>query len=421
MKTKVEKHGVSAPSQVVPDQGIPLRVCMVSYYFPPHYSGSAVQAHNLCRHLQLSDVESLIVSANLTKSAAEEQIDGICVYRLPVVNWQNLRVATFWIGLTIFLFRHRRAFDVIHAHGTFQHGIVSLIGRLLGKRTILKIAMADSDIAFHRQGRVLGRLNRWLVRCFDIVIATSKAVSDECVAQGLRVSLIPNGVDTGQFDRAVSPSDRRDLRERLGLPAVPIVMFVGALNSRKNIDTILRVWRELCRRGVKGHLLLVGPLQTRPEGGLSEYCRGLQQFVAREGLAGSVTFTGQKSDIANYLRCADVFYFPSRQEGMPNALLEAMATALPVVASDISGTCELIQHGKNGYLLPVDNERSQTDALERLLNDSAASIEMGNAARRFVVANHSLLATAKAYRKLYLELLNPNSLGSPRHVRVDRQ
>lgn len=406
MATTVDKHGLSVRGKETTDHGTPLRVCMVSFYFHPHYSGSAIQAHNLCRHLQLTGVESFIVSANLTKSTADEHITGIRVYRLPVVNSQNLRVATFWISLTIFLFRHRRAFDVIHAHGTFQHGIVSLIGRLLGKRMVLKIAMADSDIAFHRQGRVLGRLNRWLVQRFDIVIATSRAILDECVAQGLRVRLIPNGVDTGHFDPPVSPADRRALRERLGLPAVPIVVFVGVMNPRKNIDVILQVWRELCRRGVKGHLLLVGPLQTLPDGGLSEYCRGLQQFVAREGLTDSVTFAGRKSDIANYLRCADVFYFPSRQEGMPNALLEAMATGLPVVASDIGANSELIQHGRSGYLLPVDDERSQTDALERLLNDSATSIEIGSAARRFVLENCSLCATAKAYRELYLELLS---------------
>jgi N-methylhydantoinase B len=109
------------------------------------------------------------------------------------------------------------------------------------------------------------------------------------------------------------------------LPDTPIVCFVGILDARKNVDAILRVWRATIRSGAVGHLVLVGPEPVDAAGKLSAFGEQLRRFVVEEGLGDTVTFAGRQADVAPYLQSADIFFFPSRREGMPNVLLEAMA------------------------------------------------------------------------------------------------
>ena len=218
---------------------------MISFYFTPNYSGSAIQARNLSRHLVSHGIQASVVSANLSSSPAHEVVDGLPIHRLRVAQNRQLQIPSFWAALLWFLLRHRNDFDVFHAHGTLQHGSASIAGRLASRPTILKVAMANSDIAFGRQGRVNGFLNRFMVRLFDRYIATTEAIATEFSTEGLdvsRVCRIPNGVDTETF-APIAVAEREELRRTLGLPRGPLIIYAGILNRRKNVDGILRIWR----------------------------------------------------------------------------------------------------------------------------------------------------------------------------------
>lgn len=393
------------------------RVRMLSFYFPPAYSGSAVQAYNLSRCLLRRGVHAEIVSANLTESAAAEDLDGLVVHRLPLLKTQSLQIPTFMASLTWHLLRNRRDFEIVHAHGTYQHSVASIVCRLLGKKSILKIAMGNSDIAFERQGKMWGRINRFFVKRFDRYIATSEEVYRECLSQGLepaRVLLVPNGVDVNRFRPAQSDEERRHLRRELRLPDKPIACFVGVLDARKNIDGILRIWKSVARSNVAGHLVLVGPDPAEGDGRQSAYGAQLRRFIVEEGLGESVTFVGRQADVASFLRCADVFLFPSHREGMPNVLLEAMASGLACVASAIGGSTDLIDNGRSGYLLPAGDEEGMAVAVTNLLTIPARARDLGAAARKTMVERFSITATAERYARLYGELL------SERHSRAAR-
>ena len=384
------------------------RVCMLSFYFHPSYSGSAVQAQNLCRHIAPLGVQTEIVSANLSRSAPHAVVSGISVTRLPLLRSKPLQIPSFSLSLGWYLVRNRRSIDVVHAHGTFQHAFASIVCRLIGKRSVLKIAMGNSDIAFHRQGRAWGRANRFLVRQFDRYIATSREVYSECCAQGLdesRIRMIPNGVDTDLFRPSSSPHERHDERQSLGIPDRPVVCFVGIIDARKNVDGLLRVWRAVIRGGATGHLLIIGPEPTGSDGRPTEFCRRQQQFVADEGLGETVSFLGRQVDVAPYLRSSDIFFFPSRREGMPNVLLEAMASGLACIASRIGGSMDLIDDHKNGLLFDVDDEEGMAEGLALLLRDPSKVATLGRAARRAAVDRFSLAATAEKYVELYRQLL----------------
>jgi glycosyltransferase involved in cell wall biosynthesis len=378
---------------------------MVSFYFHPNYSGSAVQAFNLSRQLRTLGVEPFIVAANLNGAPAHEVIDGIHVYRLPVLARASLQVPSFMLSLAWFLFRRRHTYDVIHAHGTLQHGVAGPAGRLLGKPSLLKVAMANSDIAFARQGRLVGALNRFMVRRFDRYIATTGHIAAEFGAQSLdtsRVRQIPNGVDTDRY-RPPTVEEREAIRRELGLPEGPLATFVGIISARKNVDGILRIFQAAVAEGAPGHLLLIGPI---PGGDQDAFYRSALAFVADHRLQGRVIFLGQVADVNRYLRVSDIFVFPSRQEGMPNAVLEAMASGLACVVSQGSGTDGIITDGRDGMSRALQDEAGFATVLRRLLESADTRHELGATARATVQDRFSLSSVAAAYRKLYDELVH---------------
>lgn len=381
---------------------------MISFYYPPSYSGSAVQATNLSRHLRACGVEAMIVSANLTGSAARDRVEGFPVFRLPVLKAASLQIPSFWISLFGFLIRRRNDYDVIHAHGTFPHAIASLAGRWLGKPTVLKIAMGHSDLAFHRLGRIWGRISRFLVRRFDRYVATSAEIRDECLARGLdasRLRVIPNGVDTRVFFPAATADEKAQLRRSLGLPDATLVTYVGVIDGRKNVDGILRVWKRVRDSGCPGHLVLIGPRPRGEEQAPGAFHQQIVRYIADHGLADSVTLTGPRNDVPACLRSSDIFIFPSRREGMPNALLEAAASGLACVASRIGGSVDIIHDGESGLLFEVEDEAGMAAAVTRLLRDPAETARIGRAARDAILTTFSLEVVARRYFDLYQELM----------------
>jgi glycosyltransferase involved in cell wall biosynthesis len=360
--------------------------------------------------LRLKDhgVEPHFISANLTDSPPRDVVEGLPLDRLRVCKTPDLQIPSFWASLVWFLWRNRRRYDLIHCHGTFQHGMASPMGRLLGKPTILKIAMGNSDIAFHKHGRLWGRVNRFLVSRFDRYVATSEEVRQECLDRGLdpaRIRLIPNGVDTDRFHPPADAQGRSGVRQQLGLRDVPTVCYVGVIDARKNLDGILRIWKAVRDRTSLGQLVLVGPRPRGEEMTPGEFHKRLLGYIADNGLEDSVVFAGAQQDVPGWLRAADIFLFPSKREGMPNALLEAMASGLACVASKIGGSVDIIEHGVDGYLFDVDDEAGMAATIENLLQDEQRAASVAMAARNKATRTFSLRVIADRYSKLYAELL----------------
>jgi glycosyltransferase involved in cell wall biosynthesis len=200
--------------------------------------------------------------------------------------------------------------------------------------------------------------------------------------------------------------EKQRLRTALGVPGGIIICFVGIIIARKNVDMILRVWKQVVDQGVRGHLLLVGPIPKDEHGVETQYCHELRQYVIDHGLSKNVTFTGYQEVVSDYLRASDIFFFPSKQEGMPNVLLEAMACGLPCVVSRISGTEDLVQDCENGIILPLDHEDKFVSAILRLIQEPALATQVGETARTFVNSGYSLRITAEKYRLLYHRILD---------------
>jgi glycosyltransferase involved in cell wall biosynthesis len=243
-------------------------------------------------------------------------------------------------------------------------------------------------------GRTVMRLwNPWLYSGTTVVVNAEHLLS--AFPRGKAV-FIPNGVDISRF-AAVPRTD--EARSELGLPqAVPLLAFSGKIIPRKNLEDLF----ALLRAEPELHLLLVGAT-SEPYYGDRYYRRLCTEFadvLPRIHGVGEVPM----ERIPRYLEASDVFVFPSRLEGMPNSVLEAMAAALPVVASDIPAHRQVLTQ-ETGFLYQTFDQLRQ--AVAHLIADEPFRRAMGERGRKLVADRFSIGAAVQAYLALYEKETNP--------------
>jgi len=220
-----------------------------------------------------------------------------------------------------------------------------------------------------------------------------------------RFTVIPNGVDLARFSPP-SERDRPALRRSLGLPVdQPVVLFVGFFSRGKCPDVAFDAWVDADAGRAQSTLVLVG--QTR-----SDYyeidpaiARRIREDAARLGCGDRLRFVERAPDIEQYYRAADVFVLPTLREGLPNAVLEAMASGVACVVSRLPGVTDtLVTEGIDGLLVEPGDRAGFAAALARLLADAGERARLGAAARHTIERRFALAATAAQYTALYREL-----------------
>ncbi len=250
------------------------------------------------------------------------------------------------------------------------------------------------------------RRRRAVRRLTDPIIDHYIAVSDDiasCLRRHLKVSQeritrIYNGVDTRRFRPAESPA-RRAFPPGFQESDAVVIGTVGNLREVKNPEGLIRAFSLLCSSGGKGRerlrLVMIG------EGPLRGACARL---VSESGLEGRAWLAGKRSDVPELLRGMDIFVLPSHTEGTSNAILEAMATGLPVVAVNAGGNAELVRHGETGLLVPSSEPAALAAAMSRYVEDAGLRRRHGAAGRRRA-ETFSLEKMAGAYAAVYDRVL----------------
>lgn len=239
----------------------------------------------------------------------------------------------------------------------------------------------------------------------DEVFAVSRELREHYSAQvgvaKARIGLVPNGVDTERFH----PDDETRMRMRLQLgisPSALIAGTVGRLDPVKDHNALLDAAELLGNSGGDVHVVIVGDgpehetLQTR--------------IAASPSLRGRVHLAGESAQPEHWLNAFDVFVLPSLSEGMSNTLLEAMATALPCVVTDVGANPDLVDDGQSGYLVPVRDAKAIADRVFRLAVDPQLRFRMGQRGRLKVTQEFSMARMLENYTRLY-------TLGNPLPVR----
>jgi len=222
-------------------------------------------------------------------------------------------------------------------------------------------------------------LQRWLIE--DVGVPPRKTIA------------IHNGVDLTRFGQG----DRREARARLGLPPDTVVVgTVGRLDPVKDQAGLVRAFAVLHDTHQDTRVLIAG----------DGPCRGdLAALIVQLGIQDRVHVLGERRDIPMVLAAMDVFVLPSIAEGVSNTVLEAMATGLPVVATDIGGNPELIEDGVTGRLVPRRDHAALAAGIEAYLDDAHLRALHGKASRQRVVEHFALDRMARAYVDLYSGLL----------------
>lgn len=374
-------------------------VLMVMGAYWPEVSGGSRQCRQLVRALDDRVRFSVLTTTTDRTLPAHETIDGVAVGRV-FVGEGRVRATRAGLTLATALLKARRRFSVLHLHGVSRKSApLARLARLLGKRVVLKLGSVGEDDPLSERGRAYAHLYRRV----DVIVGVSPEIERRYREAGLppeRFRLIPNGVDLERF-RPADQGARRAARHALRLSEEPVVLFVGYFSHEKRPDLLFRAWAQARERGVATTLVMVGATQGRhPE--IDPALAGTIRAEAdRRGLAKHVVFIERTEAPEEVYRAADVFVLPSVREGLPNALLEAMASGLPCVATRLPGVTDtVIEDGVDGWLVRPDDERGLSNALERAMGDTA----LGRAARGTVESRYALAATTEAYLDVYREL-----------------
>jgi len=285
---------------------------------------------------------------------------------------------------------------LVHTHGYKTDLLVGITAGLAG---LPRIATVHLHTRATCALRVYRYLDLMVLRTFPRVIAVSEAIRRELLTAGLspdRVVTIHNGIDVHQVEATVI-EDRTTWLCRWQLdPHAPVVTTIGRLTLQKGQDVLLQAARQLLNEWPTIQFAILG------DGPMRET---LEQQACQLGIRAQVHFLGYQAEVATWIAASDTVVLPSRDEGLPYVLLEALALARPIVATHVGGIPEVIEDGQHGILVPPEAPRSLAQAILQLLQHPAQAQTLGQAGRCHVQANFPVTAMVEKTVQVYRNVL----------------
>lgn len=372
----------------------PFSILFVIRYFHPYIGGLEKQTLKLAAVLRRRGINVTVVTSRFfTDWPQEDVIKGVPVYRLPSPRIKVIGAIIFLISLSRYLFKNRNHFDMVHAFQVgYSSALAIVLGSIFAKPTILNLAGSGwgGDVCRHRR-TPWGRLFLLLCRFASRIVVLNKEMLTELqiINYNPRNAVyIPNGVDLTIYREA---DDRESLRKQMGITEKKVILYTGRLAREKSVDFLIHAY---------GSLSLAMPTKLYIIGTGRDLSR-LKKLVRYYNLEHQISMLPAVDDIVTYLQIADVFVMPSRYEGLSNSILEAMACAVPVVATRVSGNIEVIEDGITGVLVSRDHYQNLTDALAFLLEHPDKARELGLKAKQTVHEKYDLRIVAGQYQTLY--------------------
>ncbi len=373
-----------------------LSVFFVSRYFYPFVGGLEKRVHRLARALCARGIRVTIITSRISSDFPPEQIlDGVSIYRLASPRIKVFGACVFIAQLMRFLFQRRTQYQALH---TFQVGHSSaaavLLGRLLKKPVFLHLSGGGrgGDVGRHIK-TPWGLIFLALCRFASIIVVLNTHMQRELkvlMYPAARTACIPNGVDAVFYQ---PHKDRIQLRQSMSIPQKQTILYTGRLSAEKGVAILIQAY-ALLRSPAASSLYIVG---SGPEQ------QHLEDLIQKLGLDNTVTLLPACSDIRPYYQCADIFIMPSFHEGISNSVLEAMACALPVIATDVIGNSDLIRHRHNGLLVAPNDAPVLAAALDELLDSPDTAREMGYCGQKIAQTQYSFDDMVDRYCALYAQ------------------
>jgi glycosyltransferase involved in cell wall biosynthesis len=385
-------------------------ILMICPQFRPIVGGYERAAERLSGELTRRGVAVTVVTFRRERTwPAWEKVDGFEIIRLPCLPWRGLTTLTTTISLMLFLVWKGHTYAVWHAHAPNPEvAMAFMLSRMKNRPTVLKLPNSARDgIKASAQRGLLGRVGiaRAGLRLASGVVVTSAEIFQEATAffsDSAKIAHIPNGLDTAPFSPACPEGRAARLAAQSELGAKRLVVSVGRLDPQKNHSLLLRAWSLI-------------PEPIRSEAQLAIIGGGqLKDMLLKEaqslGISDSVSLPGQCDDVRKWYQAADVFVLSSDYEGLSNAMLEAMASGLPVVMTRVGGHEWVSAEPQCGLLTPVGEKEALAEAIGTLLSDPGLAKSLGRNARQRVVDRASIRSVAERTIALYQSLLGTRRL-----------
>jgi glycosyltransferase involved in cell wall biosynthesis len=284
--------------------------------------------------------------------------------------------------------------DILCCHGYKA----DLFGLLASRRVgIRAISVSRGWTAATGRVRLNERADKLVLRFMDAVICVSEAQAvkvRKCGVQPNRIRVIRNAVHPERFPARNAIGAAR-LREFFAFEPIRIIGAAGRLSPEKGFDTFVEAARALCEQTSFGFVIF-GEGPQRPV---------LERQIRAAGLAQQIVLAGHRTDLDELLPHLDLIVLPSRTEGLPNVALEALAAGVPVVATAVGGTPEVVQDGVSGYLVPPDDPAALADRVAHAVATEARRLELGRRGSRYVRESFSFEAQTAAYVATFDELM----------------
>jgi glycosyltransferase involved in cell wall biosynthesis len=326
--------------------------------------------------------------------AARYAAAGVRLVRFPIANLYGVGAVRQGARLARFLSENR--IQIVHSHDMYTNVFATIWARAARTPVIIASRRWWRSLP-PRRYRIANNLAFRLAHC---IVANSPAVASslqtEDGVQSQRVAVVPNFVDEAAF-APLSADERAVMLRELGVPADAFTVGVVAnLSPVKDHATLLRAVALLAPRWPQLHVVLVGDGECRP---------ALESLARALGLERRVHFAGLRHNEPNLHHLFSISVLCSLSEGFPNSIVEAMAAARPVVATDVGGVADAVEHGETGLLVPPSNPERLAAGIEELLLDPGRRHALGSAGRRHARSRYAATTVVESLEALYKRLL----------------
>jgi glycosyltransferase involved in cell wall biosynthesis len=368
---------------------------------PGHVFGGGKQAfYNLISRLDSRLYSPVVATAPTGRYAEMLRAKGVRLIPLPMSNRFDMRIP-YRLARAV----REHTVTILHSHGGgradfFVYLASKLVNIPVKITTVANLVEGWFDVN-PLQLYLYKKIHRKAEKVFNHFICVSEYLADNLIHQHElkknKISTIYNGIDLDYFNAALEfPRKRNEfLQEGEGI----LIGAIGRLVAEKGLDYLLECMPEVLKRFTQVKLLLVGDGPSRIR---------LERRVLSLGLKDNIIFTGFRNDIREILSCIDILILPSLLEGFPMIILEAMAMAKPIVASDIPGIREQIINGKNGILVPIKDSNALAAGIISILSNKKVAENIGLAARKTVDEKFSIERMVAETESLYSSLLKAN-------------
>lgn len=375
-----------------------MKILIINSEYPPIGGGAGNASANVSRCLAALGHDITVLTAHFAGQSKLETREGVTIYRIPALRRRQDRSgaleqlafiasASFW---TLNWARHNKPNATLAFFGVPSGAVAWLLKKIYRIPYIVSLRGGDvpgfRPYDFKTFHKLIGPFLRVIWHQADAVIANSNGLRDLAIAfdSSIEIPIIPNGVDGSHY--------KNDFREWS-----PARLFsVGRIVYQKGLDLGLRALAQLKDLNWEWRIAGDGP-----------QIDSLKSLAQELGISDRVIFLGwqNREELTRWYHHSNLFLFPSRHEGMPNAVLEAMSSGLPVVATRIAGSEELVLDGVTGLLVNAEDVDSLRDGLSRLIVEEKIRVQMGQASRQRVETEYSWENVARQYSD-YLEKIS---------------